>query len=174
MKNITLGNQIANIIFTCFNIKRLKENGTTGNAEKKASEKKNFTITSLGQTYHVDYEEAMTLVTASATAAGLELKKFDTRSKENWYGTAAPYLDFFVGNALRVTELRIGHNMPIKKEGDASTTFAVSKYGMNGSHHSLLEGCTYPPEKRGSMAQSLGPMTALLCHIKSEEKYMKK
>ncbi|KAG5870166.1 hypothetical protein JTB14_032458 [Gonioctena quinquepunctata] len=94
------------------------------------------------------------------------------QDKDNWYGTAAPYIDFSVGNGLRMNELRLGYNtMPITKEGDKSKVFPVSKYGLNGSHHVLLEGCTFPPEKRGSMAQSLGPMTYFLLHVRTEEKY---
>ncbi|KAK9880152.1 hypothetical protein WA026_010022, partial [Henosepilachna vigintioctopunctata] len=64
--------------------------------------------------------------------------------------------------------------MPIGRNGDSTQSFPVEKYGLNGSHHILLEGCTYPPEKRSSMAQSVGPMTAMLCHIRTEEKYRKK
>ncbi|KAG5870167.1 hypothetical protein JTB14_032459 [Gonioctena quinquepunctata] len=74
-----------------------------------------------------------------------------------------------------MNELRLGHNtMPIMKEGDKSKVFPVSKYGLNGSHHVLLEGCTFPPEKRGSMAQSLGPMMYFLLHVRTEEKYRRK
>ncbi|KAG5870171.1 hypothetical protein JTB14_032463 [Gonioctena quinquepunctata] len=64
--------------------------------------------------------------------------------------------------------------MPIIKKGDKSKVFPVSTYGLNGSHHVLLEGCTFPPEKRGSMAQSLGPMTSFLLHVRTEETYRRK
>ncbi|KAG5870170.1 hypothetical protein JTB14_032462 [Gonioctena quinquepunctata] len=97
------------------------------------------------------------------------------QDKDNWYGTAAPYIDSFVGNGLRMNELRLGHNtMPIIKEGDKSKVFPVGKYGLNGSHHVLLEGYTFPPEKRGSMVQSLGPMTSFLLHVRKGEKYRRK
>lgn len=39
---------------------------------------------------------------------------------------------------------------------------------------SLLEGASYPPEKRTSMAQSVGPLTALICYLRSEKKYENK
>lgn len=55
-----------------------------------------------------------------------------------------------------------------------SRSFPVDKYGLMRQHHVLLEGSTFPPEKRSSMAQSIGPMTALLCYVRSEEKYTKK
>ncbi|KAK9873561.1 hypothetical protein WA026_022974 [Henosepilachna vigintioctopunctata] len=77
----------------------------------------------------------------------------------------------WVANSLRMTELRVGHSqMPIGKNGETVQSFPVEKYGLNGSHHILLQGCTYPPEKRSAMALSFGPMTALLCHIRTEEK----
>lgn len=78
-------------------------------------------------------------------------------------------------HALRFVEMKVGNNnMPIAKDGDRTKSFPVEKYGINGSHHVLFEGSTYPPEKRGSMAQSVGPLTSLLCHIRSEETLRKK
>ncbi|KAG5858431.1 hypothetical protein JTB14_038094 [Gonioctena quinquepunctata] len=53
------------------------------------------------------------------------------------------------------------------EEGDKSKV--VSKYGLNGSHHVLLEGCTFPPEKWRSIAQ-----ISFLLHVRTEEKYRKK
>lgn len=64
--------------------------------------------------------------------------------------------------------------MPIQKNQNESVSFPVSKYGLYGHHHVLLEACSFPPEKRSSMSQSCGPMTALLMHIRSEEKYRAK
>lgn len=49
--NITLANQITNIMFTGFTILRQRANGHTGNAEAKATAKKTFAITSLGKAY---------------------------------------------------------------------------------------------------------------------------
>ncbi|KAG5870178.1 hypothetical protein JTB14_032470 [Gonioctena quinquepunctata] len=72
------------------------------------------------------------------------------QDKDNWYGTAAPYIDFFVGNGLRMNELRLGHNTANHKGGGQIQ------------------------EKRGSMAQSLGPMTSFLLHVRKEEKYRRK
>lgn len=43
----------------------------------------------------------------------------------------------------------------------------ASKYGLNGSHHILLEGFTYPSERRSAMAQSMGPMTTLYLHVRT-------
>ncbi|CAG4939126.1 unnamed protein product [Colias eurytheme] len=72
-------------------------------------------------------------------------------------------------------ELRLGHDkMPVSKKDDVMQEVPVKKYGLNGAHHILLEGSTFPPEKRSSMAQSMGPMTAYLCMIRSEGIYRDK
>ncbi|KAL1516594.1 hypothetical protein ABEB36_000489 [Hypothenemus hampei] len=125
--------------------------------------KRVYTITLLGTTYTITIEDAI--------KTGLSFKRYDMTDPENWYGIAAPYIDFFVANMLRLSELRTGDNlMPITRDGDRIRCFPVEKYELNGGHHILLEGCTFPPEKRGSMAQSVDPMTAML-HIRTEEKY---
>lgn len=141
----------------------------------KANDKKMYTITSMGKTYTISVSDATKIIEEAAKDAELEFKRYNMTDKENWYGTAAPYIDFFLGNGLRITELRIGHtNMPISKQNDQTKCFPVEKYGFNGSHHVLLEGSTFPPEKRCSMAQSVGPGTAMLLHIRTDAKYGKK
>lgn len=107
---------------------------------------------------------------------GLEYKNYDKDDKNNLYGTMGPYLNFFGTWGLRLNELRIGHSlMPVSKEADGTARLVeVKKYGLNGSHHILLEGCTFPPERRSSMAQSLGPMTAMLCMLRNTGKYRPK
>ncbi|KAL1516225.1 hypothetical protein ABEB36_000144 [Hypothenemus hampei] len=126
-----------------------RSNGIVGNTERKALNKRFYSLTSSGATYTITCEEAIKCCERAATEAGLLFKRFDINDPENWYGIAAPYLDFFVGNMLRLSELRIGHNsMPITRDGDRMR-FPVEKYGLNGSHHILLEGCTFPPGKRG-------------------------
>jgi len=174
-RNINISIQLTNIIFSMFTISRQKANGISGASERKAKAKKSFSITSRGINHTIQFDDAETACKDAATKADLVFKRYQPNDPENWYGTAAPYLDFFTAHGLRITELRVGHkNMPLSKVGDKSTAFQVEKYGINGSHHVLLEGSTYPPEKRGSMAQSVGPLTALLCHIRTEDKYRKK
>lgn len=112
---------------------------------------------------------------AEAIAAGTEWKKYGTEDKSNWFGVSGPYLNFFTGFGLRMKELRIGHsNMPHSKSDDVMKSVPVAKYGLYGCHRILLEGCTFPPEKRSSMSQSLGCMTSLLCYLKSSADYEKK
>lgn len=173
-RNINVGSQILNIVFTCHNILRQRKAGTTGNMDKK-SDAKDFTVTHLGVNYSVTKEEALKVVEAAAKTVGLVYKKYDTKDKENWFGVVGPYLNFFAGFQLRSVELRVGHsNMPFKKIQGVSQSYPVFKYGINGGHHILLEGCTYPPEKRSSMAQSLGPLTVLLCYIQADKMYEEK
>jgi hypothetical protein len=61
--------------------------------------------------------------------------------------------------------------MPIGKTNETTKAFPVYKYGVNGAHHVLMEGSTFPPEKGSSMVQSLGPMTTLICYLRSEARY---
>lgn len=64
--------------------------------------------------------------------------------------------------------------MPIEKRNNQEKDVSLSQYGIYGVHHPLCEGVSFPPEKRSSMPQTLGPMTALLCYMKSDRRYMKK
>lgn len=174
-KNITLGNQICNIMFTIFTICRQEATGFTGNIGRKAGASKDFTVTSKDTKYTIKFEDANSICKECAVSCGLEFKKFGPNDPDNWYGTAAPYLDFFVGNKLRYDELRLGHaHMPISRDAQGMKSFPVEKYGLNGSHYILLEGSTFAPEKRSSMAQSMGPMTALLCHIRTSHPLYRK
>lgn len=57
--------------------------------------------------------------------------------------------------------MRLGHNnMPITKVDGVHKSFPDTKYGLSGAHHVLLEGTSFPPERRSSIVQSMGPMTA--------------
>lgn len=112
---------------------------------------------------------------AETKKQGLEYKSFAMDSEENWYGTMGPYLNMFAAFKLRMDELRLGHGtMPITKKDGTHTSFQVSKYGLTGAHHILLEGNSFPPERRSSIVQSLGPMTAFLCMIRTEGIYRNK
>lgn len=86
------------------------------------------------------------------------------RETDHWWGTAAPFLTFLAAHKLRRNELRVGHSkMPISKGKDPKFV-NVSGWGLDAAHHILLEGISYPPDKKSAMAQSLGPMTiAIQC-----------
>lgn len=173
--NITISCHVTNAVFTTFNILRQKANNLTSAAETKAMKAGGHKITSQGITKTITHQDAEKLMRAAADEQNLKFEKYENTDKDNWYGTAAPYLDFFAGFQLRLKELRLGHNvMPISKENGKTKSVPVYRYGLNGSHHILLEGCTFPPERRSAMAQSLGPMTSLLLHIRTDAKYRKK
>lgn len=72
-------------------------------------------------------------------------------------------ITFMCSHKLRRDELRVGHaNMPINKKKDEEKYVSIKQYGLDGPHHILLEGISFPPEKRSSMTQSLGPMTTAI------------
>lgn len=173
-KNISLAAQITNVMFTTFSLLRQEAVGTLGSFAQKAS-KGNLSVTSMGMNYVVGRDACKTIMKAAAAEFGLEFKKFGDKDKDNWYGTCLPYLDFFLGYGLRINELRLGHStMPVAKSEGKTEMFPVIKYGINGSHHVLLEGASYPPEKKSAMAQSVGPLTALVMHIRTDKKYRDK
>lgn len=69
----------------------------------------------------------------------------------------------------------MGHSrIPISKSNEGYKSFKAEAYGLNASHHILLEGCTFPPERKSSMIQSLGPMTIYLSMLRSDGKYRTK
>jgi len=77
----------------------------------------------------------------------------------------------------RINELRVGHSSYTTKKVDGKTlNVSVSQYGFFAAHHILLEGISLPPEKKAGMAQSLGPLTALIQLAKSdpESKYTRR
>nr|QMP82198.1 nucleocapsid protein [Hemipteran orthomyxo-related virus OKIAV191] len=84
-----------------------------------------------------------------------------------WIGIASPMFAFIVGFKARRQELRIGNSdLPVSKGGTGATTITntipISEFGLTQAHNVLLEGITYAPNLKSMMAQSLGPMTALI------------
>lgn len=172
--DIMVGCQITNVIFSAYTINRQRAAGLIGNTEKQASAKKEYTFSRLGAKISLKTEDVVKMIDDAAKESGLKFTSPKDPDSE-WYGTAAPYLNFFLAFQLRMNELRTGHGtMPIKKENGIAKAFPVSKYGFFGSHHILLEGCTFPPEMRRVMAHSLGPATTLLCYLKSEARFKQK
>lgn len=173
--DLAVSTQVTNIIFTLHTFCRQRSMGKTDTNVARKSAATTLTITYKGKAYNQGRDPLLAKWEEAVAAQGLECKRFAEGDQTNWYGTMGPYLDFFCGFGLRMKELRIGHDkMPITRADDVTTEFPVRKYGLNGAHHVLLEGCTFPPEKRSSMAQSVGPMTALLCMLRSEGMYRTK
>lgn len=110
---------------------------------------------------------------------GFELKydKPDKEDRNHWYGTAAPLIGFIQMFRFRMNELRVGHStFTLSKSNGTTFNTGVDYYGLYSVHHPLLEGITIPPERKSSMAQSLGPMAALISLAKSDNdpKYAKR
>ncbi|CAG4969496.1 unnamed protein product [Colias eurytheme] len=166
---VLLASQITSIIFTSHNINRQKMRGTTTNMQNKAGST-DYTIHFMGRDYPVPRSEIDNIWINETKKEKLEYKNYNMDDDENWYGTMGPYLDMFAAFKLRMDELRLGHGtMPITKKDSTHTSFQVSKYGLTGAHHILLEGSSFPPERRSSIVQSLGPMTAFFCMIRTED-----
>lgn len=172
--DIILSTQITSILFTCHNLQRQKVKGVNTNLITKAVTS-GFNIHLYGKDYTLPRQGILDRWVAEATKLGLSYKNFQQGDEENWYGTMGPYLDMFAAFKLRLDELRLGHGtMPITKKDGVHTSFPVSKYGLSGAHHILLEGSSYPPERRSSIVQSLGPMTVFICMLRSEGIYRAK
>lgn len=164
------------MIFNLHNIKRQKarEPNKVANMETK-SKKTSFKIVSAGEEIPMTHAVASKIWDDVIEAVGLTYKNFLPGDPENWYGTMGPYLDMFCSFSLRMNELRLGHNnFPISKVDGTHKSFPFTKYGLSGAHHILLEGASFPPERRSSIVQSLGPMTVWLCMLRSEGMYRKK
>ncbi|GLV38106.1 hypothetical protein CBL_10073 [Carabus blaptoides fortunei] len=156
------------------NILRTRANGFTSNAANKSTIT-SFTVTSKGLQYSKHNVLVIETWTNTVENIGLKYIKYNPNDPENWIGTMSPYLNFSGAIGLRLNELRLGHSMmPIGKVVNFTDASKVSAYGLQGMHHILLEGITYPPERRSSMAQSMGPMTAFLCMLRSKSPYREK
>lgn len=75
----------------------------------------------------------------------------------------APYLTFMSCFKHRMDEVRSGvGKFPIGMAGVNTLMADLTQFGLNSSHHIHCEGITYPPMKRSSIAQSVGPLTQLI------------
>lgn len=165
--NLSLGDQIHNNLFTAYNVLRQRYNKTGGRLESKISDT-DYSVTWLGQVKSLPRERVHKIVEDRAPKIGIPFGKFEPKDKDNWYGIAGHIFNFLSGFNLRIKEIRLGHNtMPIGKEQGREKAVQLSQYGIYGCHHILCEGVTFPPEKRASMVQSLGPLTLLICYLKN-------
>lgn len=116
-----------------------------------------------------DIDTLKTQMTNVAHYCGLTFGKApaDKLSGDKWFGVAGPTMNFYIAFGLR-----LGHDTMVTAKGPAGETcYAVSSFGLHRAHHVMLEGIRFPPERRSSMVQSLGPMTVPLCYLTSKEPY---
>lgn len=76
---------------------------------------------------------------------------------------------------MRYDEIRVGvSRIPVGKRGSTTDYVDIAQYGLTPAHRVLLEGSTNKPERRSAMAQTLGPLTAVIAAYKSRDPYRAK
>lgn len=199
LDNISVAVQVMNAVLTAHTLLRqVNSNPNAALAHKIASSEQSWTHA--GTTHKIDMKEVIDLVELCACINGLCYKDATAvnynppeggssmeddgklvfppmtytnllRGRE-WFGIAGPFSNFLSGFGLRLKELRLGHSeFPVSKDANSTTSYPISKFGLSRAHHILLEGIRFPPEKRSSMVQSLGPMTTVLCYLQSNPLY---
>ncbi|CAK9833187.1 hypothetical protein ANTRET_LOCUS9910 [Anthophora retusa] len=173
-KDLGLGDQVHNVLFTAYNVLRQHHNQTAGNLITKLSQT-DYKVSFRGREYTKGRDAIHQVVFETAQEQGVPFAHYTQSSPQNWYGIAGPLLNFLSGFGMRRKELRLGHHqMPLVKRGNQERVVNVTQYGIYGCHHILCEGISFPPEKRASMPQSLGPLTIPLCYLRSERQYSAK
>lgn len=174
--NIHVSEQISSIFATAHTCLR-QESLSTGNL-RSTMEGKSYTIQSEGNTSkELSHEFIVSLVKEIATNFKLVYSKPKRDDNNHWYGTAAPIISLINMFKVRLTELRIGHgSFTVQKDAKVQRVVSTDEYGLKNVHRPLLEGIKIPPEKKSGMAQSLGPMTSLICLARSDndQKYSKR
>lgn len=161
IRNVALGDQIMSAIYSAHLMKRQEANGYIGKITDHKDKKLEFTC----ENYILNMTlcEIAAIMVETFTAFKLKYLKPKDGEKNHWFGVIAPLLTFLCAHKLRRDELRVGHgNMPVNKTKEEEKYVTVKSYGLEGPHHILLEGISFPPEKRSSMTQSLGLMTTAI------------
>lgn len=112
-------------------------------------------------------EEIQTTLKEIAQKNGLEFKKFSDGDPADWYWIADLMFSYLISFGLKMEELFLGHSTI---GGGKKELAEVREYGLSGVHHILLEGISFPPEKRAMMMKNLGEMTVLLSYMESVDK----
>ncbi|CAG4958061.1 unnamed protein product [Parnassius apollo] len=115
------------------------------------------------------------MMKAEAAKLGLEHTQSNRSDHNHWYGIANPLFNILSAFKMRYDELRIGvSRIPVGKKGNTTDYVDISQHGLTPAHHVPLEGSTYKAERRSAMAQTLGPLTAVLAAYKSRDPYSNK
>lgn len=165
-----------NIVFTHYSLLRQKSQLITSSLETKVS-KGTPKVVLEGAEYSILSKSVTDILNLTAVKCGLAFGEgMDGQvSGKDWFGICGPYLNFLTGFGLRMKELRLGHSeFPYSKQNNTTSSYSIQKFGLTRVHHILLEGIRFPPERRSSMAQSLRPMTALLCYLQAPTTYENK
>ncbi|CAB0018096.1 unnamed protein product [Nesidiocoris tenuis] len=102
--------------------------------------------------------------TVKEIAASYDLHyQYNPNNRHHWWGMAGPFLSFMNLFKHRLNEVRNGcEYFPDHKSATEIKQVGIGQYGLNGAHHPLLDGISYPSHKRSATVQSLGPMTQLI------------
>nr|DBA44342.1 TPA_asm: nucleocapsid [Diachasmavirus orthomyxi] len=176
LENIGNGIQVHNILFSVFNVLRQIARGA-GKGKEALIKSTGCTVTYKGKVYNVSYDVVKPIVEDCARKQGLIFQKFDINSKENWYSTACPIMDLYALYGMRVDEQRLGYStVTIGKDGADGPVLdcATAQWGIKRQHDILCDGLNYAPEKKSSLAQSLGPMTIMWMLSRAQGPYQKK
>nr|QMP82155.1 nucleocapsid protein [Siphonapteran orthomyxo-related virus OKIAV157] len=201
LTNITVGGQIMNILHTGHSVLRQsaqRENKAVLESKVRTGTPK---VSYLGTEYPIAIEDLKGVVSGIAKLCGLAYSATSAPAAQpdedvnmavddaaaapaaapaqvtllggdEWFGIAGPIFNFLTGFNLRWRELRLGHDeIPFKKEDGNVHSYPISTFGLKRSHGLLLEGCRFPPERRSSMIQSLGPMTLLVSYLLAKPGY---
>lgn len=164
-------------IFSTVHASLRQESLNTGNLREVMKDKEHNVQLAGTVIAKITHVKALQEVKALADSFELPYKKPEKNETNHWYGTASLLISFITKLKVRINELRVGQgSFTVQKTEDTYKTVSTSYYGFYSVHHPLLEGITIPPEKKGSMAQSLGPLTSLICLARSEndQKYSKR
>lgn len=78
-------------------------------------------------------------------------------------GVVSPFLASFAAFKNRLAEVRIqNREIILTKKGTETHVVDISHYGLSSIHAPFLEGSSYTPSTKSSMANSLGPLTITL------------
>lgn len=165
--NISFANQITSHLMTIHYVLR---QGFNANKIGKLSEKipENLVTTIDGEAHSFPSKTAIELVSFLMSLYELNYTYVGSNPSE-WYGVAAPFLTFISAFNNRMNEVRTGcDTTPISKTATETKAIKVSQYGLSTAHHCLLDGISFPPHKRSSLAQSIGPLTQLIMVHRSQ------
>lgn len=166
---VNLGCQISSCIYTCHTMLRQHSNGAQTFYNKYAGAQGKFILYNKSEKT-IAYADILKLMEGVAGALNIPYKSA-VKTTKSWYGTFNPILSFFQMFMPRLKELRVGHaELPRGKteKGDAKCT-PVSLFGVSPAHHVLLEGISFTPSMKSTVAQSLGPATAWIMLTLSEK-----
>lgn len=164
--NITVMNRIAGILFIIHTKLKLLARGHAVREDRNATSESKVT-----------YKEASIsipeIILTKEWNDLVEERGFTYKQDDNWIDIADPLIAVMVAFSLRYKELRIGQSKLIRGRHIVTKQEIeepVRRFYVDGELHAgLLEGVTYVPWARKSIAQiiGIGPITALILLFKT-------